>query len=144
MGCVYTVFDIENFRDIFNIKMIFILTVCPTGFDLWETKCHLFKNTGPISQEDAKSMCESEGGRLIVILSEEEGTHLLNTYQTTAFWMGCMDNNPHEGFWACEGYDHQMLHFDVDGTKAGYWSEYSLPRKQTLLVLDLSCSLIES
>ena len=116
--------------------MVLILTVCPTGFDLWETKCHLFKNTGPINQETAKSLCKAEGGRLLVILSEEEGTHIQNTYQTNGYWMGCADNNPYEGYWACEGYNHQTLHYDVGGTKAGYWSKYSLYLKQSLFVPD--------
>ena len=95
----------------------------PPDYDLWQNKCYLYRNKTALNHKEAHSKCNTTGGRLITILSRAEMTYIFKTYKPVSYWLSCTDNNPLKGYWTCEGYEEETLHFTVGGTKAGFWSK---------------------
>uniref|UniRef100_A0A8C4T0Y8 C-type lectin domain-containing protein n=1 Tax=Erpetoichthys calabaricus TaxID=27687 RepID=A0A8C4T0Y8_ERPCA len=70
-------------------------TVCPEGWLLFNLKCYFF-SADTLSWSSSRDMCNSIGGRLVIIRSKEEQEFLLNTISNKeaadkSYWIGLTD-----------------------------------------------------
>ncbi|XP_072014892.1 uncharacterized protein [Amphiura filiformis] len=95
---------------------------CPTNWDNRGDKCyHLTSGPPSHDYQSAKAHCNSMGGRLITVLSQEEMAFVSQTYSGTFYW-SCTDVSS-EGFWICEGYNETTVFYDVARSAyIGYWN----------------------
>ena len=115
-----------------HVCTIFLLPIysyfavqCPMSWKVTNNKCYsIFTEFGLSNPQKINQFCDSQGGYIFVVDSEEQNQQLLEEANLSGgeyLLLGCRDANK-EGQWSCNGRSTYIKHWTND-SHAGFWSK---------------------